>query len=164
MVKYFDWSYNRECVFDFESETPCLRAGAKLSPAVWRQKNKSILHICNFSMIWVKSTICMSKWSKARFCRFSMKVRKVRFWTAQRTNVDISPHHGSVSALLDLFWSQRSPLKHSEASSSLPVTPSPVSHDMSILDGNLCGTLQTEKKSKTVQPMEVTEKLWKDRK
>ena len=52
----------------------------------------------------------------------------------------------------------------------------PVSHDTSILDGNLFATLQTEasrmtlklpkdpKKSKTVQLMEVTEKLWKSEK
>ena len=52
----------------------------------------------------------------------------------------------------------------------------PVSHDRSILDGNLFATLQTEasrmtlklpkdpKKSKTVQLMEVTEKLWKSAK
>lgn len=52
----------------------------------------------------------------------------------------------------------------------------PVSHDTSILDGNLFSTLQTEasrltlqlpkdpKKSKTVQLMEVTEKLWKSEK
>ena len=48
-----------------------------------------------------------------------------------------------------------------------------MSHDTSVLDGNLFSMLQTEasrltlqlpkdlKKSKTVQLMEVTEKLWK---
>lgn len=52
----------------------------------------------------------------------------------------------------------------------------PTSHDTSILDGNLFATLQTEasrmalslpkdpNKSKTVQLMEVTEKLWKSKK
>jgi len=47
--------------------------------------------------------------------------------------------------------------------------PPPESHDTSILDGNLFSALQAEascltlqpKKSKTVQLMEVTEKLWK---
>ena len=51
-----------------------------------------------------------------------------------------------------------------------------MSHNTSILDGNLFATLQTEasrmtlkhskdpKKSKTVQLMEVTEKLWKSAK
>ena len=52
----------------------------------------------------------------------------------------------------------------------------PVSHDTSILDGNLFATLQTEaarltmqlpedpRKSRTVQLMEVTRKLWKSEK
>ena len=52
----------------------------------------------------------------------------------------------------------------------------PTSHDTSIFDGNLFATLQNEasrltlqlpedpKKSKTVQLMEVTEKLWKSKK
>ena len=111
----------------YTSNTILLRS---LIPTAWQQTNNLfLLDDHDFPMLWAKLIICLSKRSwwqvlslsntnhekGARFFRSSSKVRKVRFWTAQRAKFDFRAGHGSLSTLSLGLWSLQCPLQSVES-------------------------------------------------
>ena len=83
-----------------------------IQSTVWRQKTEQLLHVHNFSMLWVKLIIFISEWSSwlvrsielhkpskcAHFCRLSLNIRTMRFGLPKEPS-DSQPEHSSLGDL-----------------------------------------------------------------